>query len=48
MVAKMNDMGYKIYYFENMEGGHAGASTNEQRAKMNAQIYSYLQMKLMD
>lgn len=48
MVAKMNDMGYKIYYFENTEGGHAGASTNEQRAKMYALIYSYLQMKLMD
>ncbi|HDR51759.1 MAG TPA: S9 family peptidase [Mariniphaga anaerophila] len=48
MVAKMNDMGYKIYYFENIEGGHAGASTNEQRAKMNAQIYTYLQMKLMN
>ncbi len=48
MVAKMNDMGYKIYYFENTEGGHAGASTNEQRAQMSAQLYSYLQMKLMD
>ena len=48
MVAKMNDMGYKIYFFENTEGGHAGASTNEQRAQMYAQIYSYLQMKLMD
>ncbi|MFV0592255.1 MAG: prolyl oligopeptidase family serine peptidase [Draconibacterium sp.] len=47
MVAKMNDMGYKVYYFENTEGGHAGASTNEQRAKMAALQYSYLQMKLM-
>jgi prolyl oligopeptidase len=48
MVAKMNDLGYKIYYFENTEGGHAGASTNEQRAKMYALIYAYLQMKLMN
>jgi prolyl oligopeptidase len=47
MVAKMHDMGYRVYYFENMEGGHAGASTNEQRAQMNAHLYSYLQMKLM-
>ena len=47
MVAKMNDLGYKIYYFENTEGGHAAASTNEQRAKMYALIYAYLQMKLM-
>ncbi len=48
MVAKLNELGYKIYYFENTEGGHAGASTNKQRAKMYALIYSYLQMKLMD
>ncbi len=48
MVAKMSDMGYKVYYFENTEGGHAGASTNEQRAKMAALQYSYLKMKLMN
>jgi prolyl oligopeptidase len=47
MVAKMSEMGYKVYYFENTEGGHAGASTNEQRAKMAALQYSYLKMKLM-
>lgn len=46
MVAKMNDMGYKTYYYENTEGGHAGSSTNEQRAKMNAMTFSYLLMKL--
>lgn len=46
MVAKMNDMGYKTYYYENIEGGHAGSSTNEQRAKMNAMMFSYLLMKL--
>lgn len=47
MVARMNEMGYKVYYFENTEGGHAGASTNEQRAQMYALIYTYLRMKLM-
>jgi prolyl oligopeptidase len=46
MVAKMNEMGYKTYYYENTEGGHAGSSTNEQRAKMNAMMFSYLLMKL--
>lgn len=46
MVAKMNDMGYTTYYYENTEGGHAGSSTNEQRAKMNALMFSYLLMKL--
>jgi prolyl oligopeptidase len=46
MVAKMSDMGYSVYYFENTEGGHAGSSTNEQRAKTAALQYSYLLMKL--
>jgi len=48
MVAKMNEMGYDVYYFENMEGGHAGASTNQQSAQRYALLYSYLHMKLMD
>jgi prolyl oligopeptidase PreP (S9A serine peptidase family) len=46
MVAKMNDMGYKTYYYENTEGGHAGSSTNEQSAKSNALTFSYLLKKL--
>ena len=46
MVAKMNDMGYKTYYYENTEGGHAGSSTNEQSAKSGALTFSYLLMKL--
>ena len=46
MVAKMEAMGYKVYYYENTEGGHAGSSTNEQRAKTTALQYSYLWMKL--
>lgn len=46
MVAKMNDLGYKTYYYENTEGGHAGSSTNEQGAKANAMMFSYLLMKL--
>ena len=46
MAAKMLDMGYKIYYYENTEGGHGGSSTNEQRAKFNALYFSYLWMKL--
>ncbi len=46
MVARMEDMGYKVYYFENTEGGHAGASTNEQRARGASLNYTYLWMKL--
>jgi prolyl oligopeptidase len=46
MVAKMEEMGYKVYYYENTEGGHAGSSTNDQRAKSAALQYAYLWMKL--
>jgi prolyl oligopeptidase len=46
MAAKMLEMGNKIYYYENTEGGHGGASTNEQRAKFNSLYYTYLLMKL--
>jgi prolyl oligopeptidase len=46
MVAKMGAMGYKTYYYENTEGGHAGSSTNEQRATANALTFSYLLLKL--
>ncbi|WP_276391739.1 prolyl oligopeptidase family serine peptidase [Eudoraea chungangensis] len=46
MVAKMNGMGYKTYYYENTEGGHAGSSTNEQRATSSALMFSYLWKKL--
>lgn len=46
MAAKMMDMGYPVLYYENMEGGHAGSSTNEQRAKSTALMFSYLLMKL--
>ena len=46
MAAKMIDMGHPIYYYENIEGGHGGSSTNEQRAKSSAMTFSYLLMKL--
>ena len=46
MVAKMNDMGYKTYYYENTEGGHGLSSTNEQYAKSSALTFSYLLTKL--
>lgn len=46
MVAKMLDMGYPVYYYENMEGGHAGSSTNEQYAHAAAMEYAYLLLKL--
>lgn len=48
MVAKMTDMGHEVFYFENTEGGHGLASTNEQRAKSAALRYVYLLMKLQE
>ncbi len=42
MAAKMIDMGYPLYYYENIEGGHSGASTNEQSARSTAMTYAYL------
>ncbi len=46
MVARMAEMGHPVLYYENLEGGHAGSSTNEQRARTSALQYSYLLMKL--
>jgi len=46
MVAKMEGLGHKVYYYENMEGGHAAASTNKQLALRTALSYSYLWMQL--
>ena len=42
MVARMNEMGHDLLYFENTVGGHAGASDNTQAARNEALIYSYL------
>ena len=46
MVAKMEGMGHKVYYYENMEGGHAAAVTPRQGALKAALIYTYLWMQL--
>ncbi len=46
MVARMQDLGHEVYYYENMEGGHAGAADNKQRADMYALVYSYLWQQL--
>ncbi|NRA70975.1 MAG: S9 family peptidase [Gammaproteobacteria bacterium] len=46
MVARMQDLGKEVYYYENMEGGHAGAADNSQRADMYALVYSYLWQQL--
>jgi prolyl oligopeptidase len=46
MVAKMTDMGNKVYYYENTEGGHAAGANLNQRAYTDALEYSYMWMML--
>jgi len=42
MVARMSEMGHKIYYYENTEGGHAAGANLNQRAYTDALEYAYL------
>jgi prolyl oligopeptidase len=42
----MEGMGHKVYYYENIEGGHAAAATNRQRALKEAISYTYLWTQL--
>lgn len=46
MAARMEEMGHKVYYYENTEGGHSAAATNRQRALREALTYTYLWMQL--
>jgi prolyl oligopeptidase len=42
MVAKMQDMGHPVYYFENMEGGHGSGTTSKQQSQVRTLQYAYL------
>ncbi|QBE65610.1 prolyl oligopeptidase family serine peptidase [Pseudoduganella lutea] len=46
MVAKMREQGHDVLYWENTEGGHAGAANNDQQAKMWALTYAFLLAQL--
>jgi prolyl oligopeptidase len=46
MAARMREQGHDILYWENTEGGHAGAANNEQTATMWALTYAFLLMQL--
>lgn len=46
MVARMLEQQHPVLYFENIEGGHAGAADNKQSARMSALEYSYLWQQL--
>ena len=42
LVAKLTAFGHNVWYYENTEGGHAGAADNSQRAFMSALEYEFL------
>jgi prolyl oligopeptidase len=42
MTAALEELGHSVHYYENIEGGHAGAADNAQTAFKSALIYSYL------
>jgi prolyl oligopeptidase len=47
MMARMQEQGHQVYYYENIEGGHGGAANNQQLAHMQALAYSFLRRQLM-
>lgn len=46
MVARMREQGHKVYYYENIEGGHGAAADNAQAADRIALETTYLWMRL--
>lgn len=46
MAARMIEQGHDVLYFENIEGGHAGAADNAQRADMRALEFTFLWQRL--
>jgi prolyl oligopeptidase len=46
MMARMAEQGHRVWYYENIEGGHGGAANNEQTAFMSALAYTFLKRNL--
>jgi prolyl oligopeptidase len=46
MVAKLQNQGHDVLYWENTEGGHGGAANNAQRARMWALSWAFLRHEL--
>ena len=42
MVAALEEAGHRVYYYENVEGGHGGAADNAQAAFKGALTYEFL------
>jgi prolyl oligopeptidase len=48
MVARMQEQGHEVLYYENIEGGHGGAANNQQAAFMATMAYEFLWRQLAD
>jgi prolyl oligopeptidase len=48
MVARMQEQGHDVLYYENIEGGHGVAANNQQAAFMAALAYEFLWRELSD
>jgi prolyl oligopeptidase len=46
MVALLEEYGYDVTYYENIEGGHGAAADNRQRATKSALMYEFLWQRL--
>jgi prolyl oligopeptidase len=46
MVARMIEQGHDVLYWENTEGGHGGATDNEQKALQQALAYTFFAKQL--
>lgn len=46
MMARMEEQGHAVKYYENIEGGHGGSANNKQAAYMQALAYSFLKQQL--
>ncbi len=46
MMARMEEQGHSVLYYENIEGGHGGAANNRQAAYMQALAYTFLKQRL--
>jgi prolyl oligopeptidase len=46
--ARLEQLGYKFLYYENIDGGHAAAANLNETARRVALEYTYLSQKLMD
>lgn len=46
MAALMEEMGHEVLFYENTEGGHAGAAGHRQRAMQFALVHTYFELEL--